>query len=323
MNRIDRLSAILIQLQSKKLIKAQDIADRFDISLRTVYRDVRALEEAGVPIGAEAGKGYFLLEGYSLPPVSFTKEEAGALLMASKLAEKQTDRSIEQHFDNAMLKIKAVLKVQEKDYLENLEQNVEVLEFPNLPAKPFPDHFLSDIQTALASSQVVSFEYFSNYNSTYSNREVEPLGLCHYASHWHMIGYCRLRQALRDFRTDRIVKLQIRPETYNRKSHSGYSEYINNFMQGRQLQEACIWVSQNVVRYLGEQKYYFGLTKEENVDGGVEMHFMTGSMQGLARWVLMFGNEVRIISPDSLKETIRRLVIANYDYHIRGREPKG
>lgn len=88
MNRIDRLSAILIQLQSKKIVRAQEIADRFEISLRTVYRDIRALEEAGVPIGAEAGIGYFLMEGYNLPPVRFSKEEAGSILMATKLAEK-------------------------------------------------------------------------------------------------------------------------------------------------------------------------------------------------------------------------------------------
>ena len=85
MNRIDRLAAILIQLQSKRLVKAQEIADKFDISLRTVYRDVKALEEGGVPVIGEAGSGYTLMEGYRLPPVMFSQEEATALLTASKL----------------------------------------------------------------------------------------------------------------------------------------------------------------------------------------------------------------------------------------------
>ena len=71
MNRIDRLSAILIQLQSRRLVKAQHIADKFSISLRTVYRDVHALQEAGVPVIGEAGTGYSLMEGYKLPPVMF------------------------------------------------------------------------------------------------------------------------------------------------------------------------------------------------------------------------------------------------------------
>ena len=90
MNRIDRLTAILIQLQTKKVVKAQEIADRFNISLRTVYRDIRALEEAGVHIGAEAGIGYFL-ENYHLPPVMFTTEEASALMLGAKLIEKMSD----------------------------------------------------------------------------------------------------------------------------------------------------------------------------------------------------------------------------------------
>ncbi|HEY8512458.1 MAG TPA: HTH domain-containing protein, partial [Cyclobacteriaceae bacterium] len=85
MNRIDRLTAILIHLQSKRLVKAEELASRFDISLRTVYRDVKALMEAGVPIGSEAGVGYFIVDGYHLPPVMFSQEEAGAMLLAGKL----------------------------------------------------------------------------------------------------------------------------------------------------------------------------------------------------------------------------------------------
>ena len=93
MNRIERISSILIQLQSKNTIKAKEIADRFEISLRTVYRDIRSLEEAGVPLIGEAGIGYSLVDGFRLPPILFTKEEAMALITAEKLVEKVTDYS--------------------------------------------------------------------------------------------------------------------------------------------------------------------------------------------------------------------------------------
>ena len=94
MNRIDRLHAILTHLQSKRLVTAQEIADRFNISLRTVYRDVKALDESGVPVIGEAGTGYTIMEGYRLPPVMFSREEASALLLGSKLAERFADEAL-------------------------------------------------------------------------------------------------------------------------------------------------------------------------------------------------------------------------------------
>src|ERR1700733_8650317 len=111
MNRIDRLSAILIQLQSHRLIKAQQIADKFSISLRTVYRDVHALQEAGT--------GYSLMEGYKLPPIMFNADEASALLTAAKLMQSKTDATSSKHYGSALDKIKAVLRLAEKDHIED------------------------------------------------------------------------------------------------------------------------------------------------------------------------------------------------------------
>lgn len=127
MNRLDRLSSILIQLQSRTRLRAQDIAQRFEIGLRTVYRDIRTLELAGIPIIAEAGKGYSLAEGYKLPPVMFTREEVIALITAEKLLVKLADESSGKSYRLAMDKIRSVLKTSEKEYLENMETNIEVI----------------------------------------------------------------------------------------------------------------------------------------------------------------------------------------------------
>src|SRR5260221_3633050 len=99
MNRIDRLTAILIQLQSKKIVKAEEIADRFEISLRTVYRDVTALMRAGVPIGSEAGKGQFIVHGYRLAPVMIKQEEARAILLAGEFVGQMTHGGIRKSFE--------------------------------------------------------------------------------------------------------------------------------------------------------------------------------------------------------------------------------
>ena len=130
MNRIDRLAAILIQLQSRPLVKAQDISDKFSISLRTVYRDVHALEEAGVPVIGEAGIGYRLMEGYKLPPVMFTSDEMSAMLTASKLMQTLSDQNSSKHYLSALDKIKAVLRLTEKYHVEGIKDHVAVIARP-------------------------------------------------------------------------------------------------------------------------------------------------------------------------------------------------
>src|SRR3569833_1938427 len=128
MNRIDRISAILIQLQSRRVVKAQDIADRFGISLRTVYRDIKTLEEAGIPLIGEAGVGYSIMDGYRLPPVMFTREEATAFLTAEKLMEKLTDPSSDENYKSAMYKVRSVLRMAVKDFLDNIDGDREVIQ---------------------------------------------------------------------------------------------------------------------------------------------------------------------------------------------------
>ena len=114
LNRFDRIVAILIQLQSKRIVRAQELADRFAVSLRTIYRDIRTLEASGVPLLSEAGVGYSIMDGYRLPPVTFTREEAGSFVAAEKLMQTFTDQSLGAYHQSAMYKVKSVLRGTEK-----------------------------------------------------------------------------------------------------------------------------------------------------------------------------------------------------------------
>ncbi|HFH9947598.1 TPA: helix-turn-helix transcriptional regulator [Streptococcus suis] len=158
MNRINRVTSILIQLQSKKIIPAKEIAQRFNISLRTVYRDIRTLEEAGIPIGSEAGKGYFLVEGFLLPPVMFTAAEVGALITAGKFLNCHGDESFIKDFDSAMYKIKSILKHGEKNYAQELENSINVYSTSG-QKNTLADNVIAAIQTAICNKRVISIQY--------------------------------------------------------------------------------------------------------------------------------------------------------------------
>src|SRR6188768_1744135 len=249
MNRIDRLTAILIHLQTKRVVNAEEIADRFEMSLRTVYRDVKALMEAGVPIGSEAGKGYFIVDGFHLPPVMFTQEEASAMLMASKLVEKMTDKSIQKTYESALLKIKSVLRDTEKDHLENLQSYIQVFNSPAGKHEDFPDHYLTDIQKAVVNKNVLKIDYHSNHQGELTIREVEPIGLFYYSSAWHLIAWCRLRNGYRDFRADRIKELKNTSQNFEGRNLLSLQEYFQSMFQSNQgLVKAVVLFDKSALR---------------------------------------------------------------------------
>lgn len=300
MNRIDRLTAILIQLQSKKVVKAQEIADRFEISLRTVYRDIRALEEAGVPLGAEAGTGYFIMDGYHLPPVMFSREEANALVLGAKLIGEQTDHSIKKYFGEAMFKIKSVLKNDEKEGLERLESQIKVESIPRQESDDFPNNFLATIQNALIDRKVLSFKYFSNYTGDFNERQVEPIGLTFYGGNWHLLAYCRLRKAARDFRVDRLVKLTMLDEKFEIKNNV-LDQFTEDLMRGTDLSEVVISIERKIAVLISNQKFYQGFVSEVEKDGRVEMRFLVPTLDYFSRWLVSLGDSVEIQEPESLK----------------------
>jgi predicted DNA-binding transcriptional regulator YafY len=307
MNRIDRISAILIQLQSKRVVKAQDIASRFNISLRTVYRDIKSLDESGVPVLGEAGVGYSLMEGYRLPPVMFTREEAIAFLTAEKLVEKLTDETNGNNYRTAMMKIRAVLRTTEKDLLEEMEHNIAVVRNRTMRTQAEIINPLQKILKCVAESRVIKLRYFSNYRQEESDRFVEPIGVLNNDGFWHLIAWCRMRNDVRDFRFDRVSALEI-CEEYFEKRHEPLSRFIHTHYEGRELVPVTIIVDRKVYPFLTDQKYYFNFVSETISEEEVEMNFIIGSLEGFARWYMMFGDSARIITPASLAARVQEIM---------------
>ncbi len=308
MNRIDRLTAILIQLQTKRVVKAEEIADRFDISLRTVYRDVKALMEAGVPIGSEAGKGYFIVDGYHLPPVMFSQEEASAMLTAGKLVEKMTDDSVRKAYESALLKIKSVLNDHDKDYLENLQSSIQVFRFPDQQAEP-ANEYMSEVTRAVSRKEVLHINYYSANTGEATERKVEPIGMVYYSGRWHLIAWCRLRNGYRDFRVDLIRSLKSTGENFDSRNLLTLQEYFNRLTQEHQgMQKVTVIFDKSVAKFVRHAKYYYGYVSEDVLENAVRMTFLVGGLDNFCRWLMMHGTAVEIESPTLLRETMDRLI---------------
>ncbi|SHK34059.1 helix-turn-helix transcriptional regulator [Chryseobacterium polytrichastri] len=222
--RLSRLTAILMQLQTKRLLTATNLADKFNVSTRTIYRDIRALEEAGVPIITDEGKGYFLMEGYKIPPVMFTEKEANALILAEQLVLKNKDTSFIKDYTEAIDKIKAVLRQSEKNKANLLADRTRFEQNINRERN---SNNISDLQKALTNFFLVKIDY-SNESSETSTRIIEPFALISTKENWLLIAWCRLRKEFRYFRLDRIAKMQVLEEKFEQHKMT-LQEYFDKF----------------------------------------------------------------------------------------------
>ncbi len=208
--RLARLTAILTQLQSKRIVTARDIAEKHDVSIRTVYRDIRTLEKSGIPIVTEEGKGYSIMEGYKIPPVMFTEEEANALITAEQIINRNKDKSLTNSYSSAIEKIKSVLKYSQKDKTELLSERLVVrANFENVQTSDY----LIQIQMAITSFQVLHIDYHS-LKKVDTQRKIEPFALLHTQENWTLVAFCRLRNEFRLFRLDCIQKLKQTQTTF-------------------------------------------------------------------------------------------------------------
>ena len=308
MNRIDRVSAILIQLQSRRVVKASDIAERFGISLRTVYRDVKTLEEAGIPIIGEAGVGYSIMDGYRLPPVMFTREEATAFLTAEKIVEKMADNSVSEHHRSAMYKIRSILKTSEKALLEDMDESIAVLKNSHQLRVDHGDH-IQTLLGAISQKKVITIDYFANHSQEHTKRDIEPIGIFYKDSYWHLIAFCRMRNDYRDFRVDRINKVKVTDKIFDNK-HPSLKDYIAQTVKEHALDLVIIRVHKSIYTHLDYQKYYSGFVSEKVMGDEIEMTFLTMSLDGFARWFMMFGDKAEILQPDSLRDKVGRIASA-------------
>lgn len=209
--RLSRLTAILTMLLSKRLLTATEVAKKFNISVRTVYRDIRALEAAGVPVVTEEGKGYQIMEGYKLPPVMFTEREAYALITSEQIIVCNKDASLVEEFSNAVTKIRTVLKSSSKQKVELLSERMFIGK--NFVRQITSKHLL-DIQMALTNFQAVKITY-ADVHGNPSERVIEPFSLYHNAQEdWTLAAYCRMRQDFRSFRLDRMARIEVLSEQF-------------------------------------------------------------------------------------------------------------
>ncbi len=211
MSQLPRLISILTLLKSKRLITGNEMAGKFGVSLRTIYRDIRKLEQAGVPIITEEGKGYSIMDGYTVSPVQFKEEEVNALITAEKIVANTKDAGLISNFANALVKIKSTFRSNLQSKSELLESKMHVFATKN---KTIQSDALADMQLAMTNFSMVQMDYKKLDAQQTTARKIEPAAIYCYDEKWIVIAWCHLRKDYRTFRMDRIKKYQVLTEKF-------------------------------------------------------------------------------------------------------------
>ena len=314
MNRTDRLLAIVLELQGKGRQRAEDLAATFETSKRTIYRDIQALGEAGVPLVSIPGRGYSLMQGYFLPPLSFTTDETTMLLLGSDFMAQNFDAQYRAAAQSATRKIEGVLSEKLRDEVHSLQANIRFVAIGTTADSPSAVT-LQQLRRAIIEHTTVRFRYHTRHTDdgkqVETTREADPYGLANVNRTWIMIAYCHLRHDIRNFRLDRMEDVELLPKTFTRPT--------NFVMRSRPPEErgdliARVLFDSETARWVREARSFYTIAEEETPDG-LLVTLRIRNENDILQWLLGWGRHVRVLEPPSLCQRLADEARAMLDRH--------
>lgn len=304
--KFNRILSIYVQLQSRNWITAQQFANRYQVSARTIYRDIKALENAGVPVYNEQGKGYALVEGYRIPPTIFTKDEAFSFVIAEKLMENFADTKMSFNFSSALHKMKAVLRSSEKENVALIEDKFLIFD---TSANENPSEVLSVLLESIVTKKQIEILYQKPAAEKADLRLLEPIGIFYEYDYWYFMAFCYLRNDYRQFRIDRVKQIVKSDVSFNREH-----KQLDYFLNAKKLDEdkkttIKILASKKSAHYFNWDRTAYGFVSEKALNDHIELTFeTTTNLEYFGRWFLMFCDEATITQPLELKQIVADLL---------------
>lgn len=208
MRRADRLFQIVQFLRGGRLVTAKRLAERLEVSERTIYRDIADMQSTGVPIDGEAGIGYIMRAGFDLPPMMFTHDEIVALVTGARMVRAWGGAGMARAAEEALIKISDVLPEAERTRINRVAVHAPVFQMSAQDRNT-----IDSLESAVEQKQVVRFDY-QDANAQTTRRDAEPLGLWFWGGTWTLVAWCQLRRDFRVFRIDRMANMTLTQETY-------------------------------------------------------------------------------------------------------------
>lgn len=302
MNKTDRMLAILLRLQREQTVRAEDLAETFETSVRTIYRDMQALSEAGVPLLGTPGTGYSLVEGYFLPPVMLTEDEALAALIGADLTNRYFAGKVRRGSETFQEKLEHILPPHLREEVGHLRESARLAPDRSAEQDEAELERAERLREAVLQKRKVEFSYTKAGEETSNpapelRRTADPYGLALVRGVWMLIAYCDRHQEIRHFRVSRIGDLQLRQERFLLPDDFRLSDYRGK--DDRTLQ-AVVRADRSAVERVKELRSYY-LERIETANGEHLLHFRMRQNRDLLPLLLGLGASAEVIEPEELR----------------------
>lgn len=308
MNRTDRLFALLLEIQANPRITSAQLARRFDVTPRTIYRDVAALIEANVPVRGQAGSGYTIEEGYFLPPVSFTKDEALLLILGADAVGQHFDAQYRTAARSAENKIHASLSKELRKEVAYLKSYIRFFSGTSEGRSDLQDA-MQKIRRAIIERKRLAFRYYKRNAETAEPmvREVDPYALTNIYGNWALSGFDHLRKDIRMFRLDRMETVMVTARSFERPKNFRFAQLAREDRSTRIQYQ--VRVSRDILRWVKEQPPYLLIKTQLRKDHAL-LTIESSSELPVITWLLRWGTKAEAVAPASFRENVRSMLTA-------------
>lgn len=294
------MKLILMLQQSNSRITVDDIAEKFDISRRTVFRDFNSLSEMNVPVTYDKYKGYGIMQGYKIPPLMFTSKELATILVGLNFVKSQVDKTLIEDAKGVELKIKEVVPQDLLNFMESIEERTVVDPYLNFGAQKMEGGDWYVISNAISQNRSIKFDYRTKSEEKISSRKIDPYLIVFYRDHWNVIGHSHKRDDVRNFLLDRMSEIQILDEDFVPYGKIDVEGLI--FRSNETSGEIMVYVSGSVLKRFQANLPAKIFKKKEIKPNLFRIGFLFDNLDFINEWLLQFPKEVKIVGPDELIE---------------------
>lgn len=299
--KFERIVHIFFLLQSRSVLPIEELTERFQVTRRTIYRDLTVLGRAGIPMVHNAGAGYSIVNGFRLPPAKFTEGEVLSVMIAEKIMRNHETESVRRNFDQVLTKIKSSFHSHQKNEILHLQDKLLIKE--KFDTKDYVPDIMDTLLKSSVNKKLTGILYKNAKGDTPNLRMVEPIGVFNENGNWYLLAYCHSRCDYRNFRLDRIRKLEVL-EKYFEKDHPSVKE-LNERSSSLHFTEITVSVDLKYAHFLSFERDNFGYLKEVITDEKILMYFNCHvHPTSFVRWFLRFIDVGEIVEPAHLKEEL-------------------